>query len=137
LKAPSPLPANGTYTVIVDPTSTHTGAITVTPSTEVAGSVTINTPPTPVAISRAGQNARYTLAGPGNQQVTVKVTGNTFSGLTVSLYTRSGILQTEMTKSEASFALPPVTLLTPDLYTITISPMAPATGKLSLQVTSP
>lgn len=137
LKAPSPLPANGTYTVIIDPTGTHTGAMTVTPSTEVAGSVTINTAPTPVAISRAGQNARYTLAGPGNQQVTVKVTGNTFSGLTVGLYTRSGILQTEMTKSEASFALPPVTLLTPDLYTITISPMAPATGKLSLQVTSP
>jgi hypothetical protein len=137
LKAPSPLPANGTYTVIVDPSSTHTGAITVTPSTEVAGSVTINTAATPVTISRAGQNARYTLAGPGNQQVTVKVTGNTFSGLTVSLYTRSGILQTEMTKSEASFALPPVTLLTPDLYTITVSPMAPATGKLSLQVTSP
>jgi hypothetical protein len=137
LKAPSPLPANGTYTVIVDPSGTYTGAMTVTPSTEVAGSVTINTPATPVMISRAGQNARYTLAGPGNQQVTVKVTGNTFSGLTVGLYTRSGILQSEMTKSEASFALPPVTLLTPDLYTITISPMAPATGKLSLQVTSP
>jgi len=46
-------------------------------------------------------------------------------------------LQTEMTRSETSFALNPVTLLTPDLYTITISPMAPAIGKLSLQVTSP
>lgn len=137
LKAPSPLPATGTYTIVVDPTSNHTGTITVTPSTEVAGSVTINTAPTPVTISRAGQNARYTLAGPGNQQVTVKVTGNTFNGLTVSLYTRSGILQTEMTRSETSFALNPVTLLTPDLYTITISPMAPAIGKLSLQVTSP
>ncbi|MBH0181763.1 MAG: hypothetical protein HP490_08840 [Nitrospira sp.] len=99
--------------------------------------MTINTAPTPVTISRPGQNARYTLAGPGNQQVTVKVSGNTFSGLTVSLYTRSGILQTEVTRSEAGFALPPVTLLTPDLYTITVSPMAPATGKLSLQVTTP
>jgi hypothetical protein len=137
LKAPSPLPATGTYTIVVDPTSNHTGTITVTPSTEVAGSVTINTAATPVTINRAGQNARYTLAGPGNQQVTVKVTGNTFNGLTVSLYTRSGILQTEMTRSETSFALNPVTLLTPDLYTITVSPMAPATGKLSLQVTSP
>jgi hypothetical protein len=137
LKAPSPLPATGTYTVIVDPSSTHTGTITVTLSTEVAGSVTINTVATPVTINRAGQNARYTLAGPGNQQVTVKATGNTLSGVTVSLYTRSGILQTEMTRSESSFALNPVTLLTPDLYTITISPMAPATGRLHLQVTSP
>jgi len=137
LTAPSPLPATGTYTIVVDPASNHTGAITVTLSTEVAGNVTINSAATPVTISRAGQNARYTLAGAGNQQVTVKVTGNTIDGVTVSLSTKSGILQTEATKSGASFTLNPVTLITPDLYTITISPMAPATGRLNLQVTSP
>jgi hypothetical protein len=137
LATSSALPAAGTYTIVVDPGSTHTGNITVTLSTEVTGSVTINAAAVPVTISRAGQNARYTLAGTVNQPATVKVTGNTFDGVTVSLYTLSGIFQTETTKSGVSFTLTPVTLMTTDTYIITIRPMVPAIGRLNLQVTSP
>jgi hypothetical protein len=137
LTVPSALPVTGTYTIVVDPAGTHTGSISVTLSTELTGSVTMNATAVPVTINRAGQNARYTLAGSTNQQATVKVTGNTFDGVTVSLYTLSGILQTETTSTAASFTLTPVTLVTTDTYTITINPAAPATGRLHLQVTSP
>ncbi len=138
LKAPSPLPTTGTYTVVVDPASTHTGAMTVTLSSEITGVATINAPAAPVVISRVGQNARYTFVGAANQQVTVKITGNTLDSVTVSIYTPSGILRTEATKSGGtSFALTPFKLMTTDVYTITVNPMAPATGRLNLQVTSP
>ncbi|UVT15742.1 MAG: IPT/TIG domain-containing protein [Nitrospira sp.] len=137
LDAPTALPTTGTYTVTVNPTAQYTGNITLTLSTEVSGSVTINAAATPVTISRAGQNARYTFAGTASQQATVKITSNTLGSVSVYLYTPSGSFQTGTTNSAASFNLPTVTLGTTGTYTITINPLTTATGSLNLQVTSP
>lgn len=131
------LPTTGTYTVTVNPAAQYTGNITLTLSTEVSGTVTINAAATPVTISRAGQNARYTFAGTATQQATVKITGNTLGSVTVNLYTPSGAYQTGTTNSAASFNLSPVTLATTGTYTITLNPQTTATGGLNLQVTSP
>lgn len=137
LDAPTVLPTTGTYTVTVNPSVQYTGNITLTLSTEVTGSVTINAASTPIAISRAGQNARYTFAGTATQQATVRITGNTLGSVAVSLYTPSGAWQTGASNSAASFNLPTVTLATTGTYTITINPQTTATGSLNLQVTSP
>ena len=103
----------------------------------MTGSVTINDAATPITIGRAGQNARYTVAGTASQQVTVKVTGNTLGSTTVNLYTPSGGYQTGTTNSAASFNLSTVTLATTGTYTITLNPQTTATGGLNLQVTTP
>lgn len=137
LDAPTALPTTGTYTVTVNPAVQYTGNITLTLSTEVTGSITINNPATSVTISRAGQNARYTFAGTASQQATVKITGNTLGQVYVNLYTPTGAWQTGMGSAAASFNLSTVTLGTTGTYTITINPATTATGSLNLQVTSP
>jgi hypothetical protein len=137
LDLPSALPTTGTYTLSLNPSGAATGNATITLSSEVTGSVTINAAATPVTIGRAGQNARYTFAGTASQQVTVKITGNTLGSVTVNLYTPSGSYQTGTTNSAASFNLSPVTLATTGTYTITINPTTTATGSLNLQVTNP
>lgn len=131
------LPTTGTYTLAVNPSGAYTGNLTITLSSEVTGSVTINAAATPITLSRAGQNARYTFAGTASQQVTVKITGNTLGSVTVNLYTPSGGYQTGTTQSAASFNLSPVTLATTGTYTITLNPQTIATGNLNLQVTNP
>ncbi len=137
LDVPTALPTTGTYTVTVNPLVQYTGNITLTLSTEVTGSVTINDPATSVTIGRAGQNARYTFVGTASQQATVKITGNALGQVYVNLYTPTGAWQTGMGSAAASFNLSTVTLGTTGTYTITINPATTATGSLNLQVTSP
>ena len=131
------LPTTGTYTLAVNPSGAYTGATTITLSSEVTGSVTINAAASAITIGRAGQNARYTFAGTASQPVTVKITGNTLGSTTVNLYTPSGGYQTGTTNSAASFNLSTVTLATTGTYTITLNPQMTATGGLNLQVTNP
>ncbi len=137
LEVPNPLPATGTYTILVRPGATYTGNMTLTLSMEVSDSLKINAAPRQIMISRAGQSGRYTFAGSANQQVTIKVTNNKLGNVTVNLYTPSGVLQAGATSSAASFNLNPVTLATTDTYTITINPAMTHTGSIQLQVTSP
>ena len=134
---PMALPVTGLYTVLVDPDSTYTGSLTLTLSSDVTGALTINAPAALVTMGRAGQNARYTVAGTASQEVTVKITGNTLGSATVNLYTPSGSYQTGTTNSAASFNLSTVTLATTGTYTITLNPTTTATGGLNLQVTNP
>ena len=137
LDPPTTLPTTGTYTVTINPSGANTGSMTLTLSTEVTGTLTINAAATPVTISRAGQNARYTFNGTSGQQVTVRITGNTLSSTTVNLYTPSGSWQAGNTSSAANFNLTTVTLANSGSYTITINPQTTATGSLNVQVTSP
>lgn len=137
LDTPTALPTTGTYTVTVNPVAQYTGNITLTLSTEVTGSVTVNAAATPITIGRAGQNARYTFVGTASQQVTVRITGNGLGSISVNLYTPTGAVQTGGGSSAATFNLPTVTLATTGTYTITINPTTAATGSLNLQVTSP
>ncbi|MGC4096706.1 MAG: hypothetical protein QM706_06285 [Nitrospira sp.] len=94
LDPPTALPTTGTYAVIVNPSAQYTGNMTLTLSTDVTGTLTINAAATPVTISRAGQNARYTFSGTSGQQVTVRITSNTLGNTIVNLYTPSGSYRT-------------------------------------------
>lgn len=137
LDTPTALPTTGTYTVTVNPAAQYTGNLTLTLSTEVTGSVTINAAATPITIGRAGQNARYTFVGTASQQVTVRITGSGLGSISVNLYTPTGAFQTGGGSSAANFNLPTVTLATTGTYTVTINPNTTATGSLNLQVTNP
>ncbi|UVT15983.1 MAG: hypothetical protein H8K04_19685 [Nitrospira sp.] len=132
----NPLPATGTYTVLVDPVGSYTGKITLTLSSEVSDSLKVNAAPRPITVSRAGQNGRYTFTGTANQQATIKVTNNNLGSVTVNLYSPNGILQAGMTSSASSFTLNPVTLASAEPYTVTINPAMTETGSIHLQVSS-
>lgn len=136
LEDQNPLPATGTYTILVDPVGSYTGKMTLTLSTEVSDSLKMNTAPRPITFSRAGQNGRYTFTGAANQQATIKVTNNKLGNVTVNLYGPNGILQAGMTSSASSFNLNPVTLASTDTYTVTINPAMTDTGSIQLQVSN-
>ena len=137
LDQPTALPPTGTYTVRVNPTGAATGVVTLTLSSEVTGTVTINDPAMPVTLARPGQNGRVTFSGTSGQQVTVRVTGNTVGNVTINVYRPDGSYLTAGGSAAASFNLTTTTLPTTGPYTITINPTTTTTGSLNLQVTSP
>jgi|CXWL01.1.fsa_nt_gi YD repeat-containing protein len=135
---PPALPTTGTYTILVDPTGAYTGSATLTLSPEVTGGLTVNAAATPVTIARAGQNGRYTFAGTSGQLITVRMTGNTFPGLTtIRLLRQNGTFLTYNWSAASSFNLAQVTLPATETYTVVVDPSAVATGALNLQVTNP
>src|SRR5262249_37632637 len=80
-------------TVAVNPSGAGTGTITLTAydvPPDTSGSVTIGGPPVAVPLSVAGQNGTLGFTGAANQQVQVRVTGNTFGLVTVSLLDSNG-----------------------------------------------
>ena len=132
------LSVNGTYTFLIDPAGVSTGNITLTLSEEVnIGTLTVGGSAVTVGITRLGQNARGTFSGTANQLVTVRITSNTISNVTVKLLRPDGTTQTSSTSSAASFTLTQQTLATTGTYTVVVDPAGVNTGSLNVQVTSP
>ncbi|MBZ5523515.1 MAG: IPT/TIG domain-containing protein [Acidobacteriia bacterium] len=75
------LPATGTYALAVVPGSGATGNVTVQLNTftDISGSITIGTPLTSTT-NVAGQNARYTFNGVAGQQISLTLSGSTYTG---------------------------------------------------------
>ncbi len=135
---PSVLPTTGTYTLVVDPAGVATGAVTLTLSSEITGTLSLNAAPVTVTLSRPAQNARLTFAGTVGQLATVRVTGNTVPGLTtIRLLRQNGSYLTYTWSAAASFNLAQVTLPATETYTVFVDPSGVATGTLNLQVTNP
>jgi YD repeat-containing protein len=136
---PQTLPATGTYTIFMSPTSNLTGSMTLTlyEVQDVTGTITIGGSAAQVTISVPGQTGSLTFSGTSGQQVTVHVTNNTMSTVTVKLLKPDGSTLTSSTSSSSSFNLNTQTLPTTDTYTITIDPSGANTGSMNVSVTSP
>jgi RHS repeat-associated protein len=82
-----PLPATGTYQVVIDPDDeTATGAVVATLSEDLdAGTLDPAGPGTPVSIGRVGQRARMTFDGTAGERYTLAVSANTVSTSTLTL----------------------------------------------------
>jgi hypothetical protein len=133
------LAATGAYTVLVDPDTTNIGNTTLTlydVPVDQSGTLTIGGTAA-VALGTPGQNAAFTFSGTASQQVTVRVTGNTFGTTTVKLLKPDGSHLTSLMSGAASFNLSTQTLLTTGTYTIIVDPSGAGTGGMSLTVTSP
>jgi len=76
--ATPPLPAAGTYTIQVNPALATTGSMTVTLSTEIAGSIAVGGSSVPLSITRAGQRARLTFDATAGQRLSLGVTSSSF-----------------------------------------------------------
>jgi RHS repeat-associated protein len=127
------LPADGTYTVEVDPEGQGTGGLTfllseVPPNEGTTGVGVSST----VSITVAGENAQRSFTGTAGQLLTLKVSGNTIDGVWVVVRDPSGrtvgggAVGSQPTAFFDTFQLP-----VDGNYTVVVDPSGEATGKLS------
>jgi hypothetical protein len=133
---PRTLATGGTYTVVVDPSSHAAGNLTLTLYTvpdDTTGVVTIGGPAVTVPLSTPGQIGTRTFSGTAGQQVTVRLTSNTFGWVAVRLKKPDGSLLASL-RGFSNFSVPPQTLPTTGIYTIEVDPGA--AGSITLAATS-
>lgn len=129
---PTPLVTTGTYTLLIDPSQSATGAVTLTLSSEVTGTLTIGGAATPVAIARAGQRARSTFAGTAGQRLSVNMTGSTLPSGTATVFTPSGSALVAQGFSGSAGFIDPRTLGTTGTYSLLVDPNLAFTGSMTL-----
>jgi YD repeat-containing protein len=127
-------PVSGTYTIGIDP-GTSAGSITIGLTPDVASSIT---PGTPIAVttSSPGQNARYTFSAVAGQQVSVNLTGSTYTGcnaVVVSIAKPDGstLGSTGLCNTSTGF-LDSLTLPSTGVYTVLIDPQGAGTGSVNV-----
>jgi YD repeat-containing protein len=132
------LPTNGTYVVLLDPSSTNIGSATLTlydVPADTSGTVSIGGGATTVTTTVPGQNGRLTFSGTAGTRATVRITTNTMSTTAVSLLNPDGTLLVSASSSGASFVLTTQTLPVTDTYTIKIDPNSFNLGSMDVSVT--
>lgn len=136
---PRTLPATGTYT-IVDPTMWAIGDVTLTlydVPADTTSVTAIGEPAVSVPLSSPGQNGTLSFSGSAGQQVTVRLTSNTFGWVTVRLLKPDGTQLTSLYAPWSSFNLATQILPTSGTYTIVIDPGGASMGSISVAVTGP
>jgi YD repeat-containing protein len=134
------LAATGTYTILINPATTFTGNATLTlydVPADATGTITIGGTAIGIGPTVPGQNAAVTFSATSGQQVTVHVTGNTISAVTVTLLKPDGTGLTGITTGSANFNLATQTLSVTGTYTISINPIGVNLGSMNVSVTSP
>jgi hypothetical protein len=128
-------------TVTIDPLTFNTGSVTIAAydvPADTSGTVTIGGSSVGVTTTAPGQNGTLTFSGTASQQVTVHVTGNTASNLTVKLLDTNGTtVLASSGSSSSSFNLSTVTLSSTGTYTVLVDPPGTATVSVNISVTSP
>ena len=130
------LPVAGTYTILVNPSSTGTGNATLTLNdcTDVTGTISPGGGSVSVTIPVQGQSARVTFSGTAGQRVSLNMTGVTIFSSFVSLNNPDGsALGSSILISNASTAfMDPRTLPSTGTYTIVVDPNNTNTGSMTL-----
>jgi YD repeat-containing protein len=126
------LPANGLYTIAIDPQGTNIGSITLTVSdlpADVTGTITMNGPPILVTLGVPEQKARLSLT-PG--RMSLLLDNITITQSSVSLYDPSGVVLWTFAVSPTTFFLEPYTTTSPGTYTLVIDPVGAYTGSMTV-----
>jgi hypothetical protein len=135
---PVTLPADGTYTVLVDPPLANVGSLDVrlfSVPADVVGAITPGTPLT-ASTSVPGQNAEYTFSGTANQRVSLNLTNVTYGSARVS------ILKPDLTRLGTPLFVPdtlgdflePLKLPVTGTYRVKIDPIRESTGSLDVRL---
>ncbi|MXQ65788.1 hypothetical protein GQ466_17330 [Actinomadura rayongensis] len=139
---PLTLPADGTYTFLIDPKMDAAGGVAAQvtgESGDVATSVTVGGATTTV-ITAAGKNGTVTFSGQKDTPVVVNLTGNSYGAgnLKVSIV---GADQSELvaaqTLTSTARTFGPITLPATGPYTIVLDPQADAVGQVTVGVDIP
>ncbi len=134
------LDQTGTYAITVDPSGNTTANVTLTlydVPADTTGTIVLGGSSVAVPLSTPGQNGSLTFSGTASQQVTVRVTANTFGYVTVKLLKPDGTQLTSSTSSGASFNLATQTLPTTGTYTVLVDPYLGNIGSLTITLTNP
>lgn len=122
------LPITGTYDVIVTPNNSTTGSFSLTLSTDLAGTLNLDTAAT-ATLTRPGQNARYTFNGSAGQHLSLALfnasTTPTGQSMVATVYKPDGTSFTSVStgggNTAASIYLP--TLPVSGTYTVLVEPV--------------
>lgn len=127
------LPTTGAYTIFFDPLSAYTGSFTITVSNELSGEIVPQGSAVPVAISRSGQNARYTFAGTSGQAVSLQLSDVTIRSGYVSILKPDGSpLGQPASFAYAGAVVDAQVLPTSGTYVVLIDPELSYTGNAKL-----
>jgi len=133
----SKLPRTGTYTILVDPSSTNTGSATLTlyNVSDVTGTITPGGASMATQVTTPGQNVSLTFAGTAGQRVSLKVTGITYgyiSSSNVYVYVRdpggASLGLADINGSASEDFIDAITLPVTGTYSITLNPPGARTG---------
>jgi YD repeat-containing protein len=118
------LPTTGTYTILIDPTSTYTGSMTLTlyDCTEITGTITPGGSAVTVTATVPGQNARLTFNGTAGQRISLNMTSVTIAASWVYINKPSGTTLTSAGVSSSSYFIDTTTLPFNGQYTILVDP---------------
>ncbi|MCC6141993.1 MAG: RHS repeat protein [Nitrospira sp.] len=131
------LPSTGIYTVLVDPVSTYAGSMTLSLSSALTGSVTLDGASVPMSLTRIGQTARYTFSGTSGQWVSLGLTSVSIASATVTILKPDGtsLASTSVGTGGGGLELPG-TLPTTGTYMIVVDPAGINTGNITLTLMS-
>ena len=133
------LPTSGTYAILVDPSSTYTGNVTLTlyNTADVTGTITIDGSSVTPTLTVPGQRARYTFTGTAGQWVNLGLSSVSLTSSTVSMLKPDGTTLVSTTISTNGGSLDPTTTLpTTGTYTIVVDPGSTYTGSMTLTLSS-
>jgi hypothetical protein len=131
------LPATGMYTILVDPSSYVTGAVTATVydiTADVTATIVPGGPAVQVTTTSAGQNARVTFTGSVGENVALDVSGVTITSGTVSLLRPDGTTLTIRSFGTGGVFVDPVRLPVAGTYTLLLDPTGTAVGTARLRL---
>ncbi|MBA3734958.1 MAG: IPT/TIG domain-containing protein [Actinobacteria bacterium] len=142
---PIRIPRTGTYTLVIDPSASNSGNVTVslydTPA-DAAGTLTPGTPTT-VSIGTPGQNARYTFDATQNDRVSMNVDNVSMNGFN---FTCCNGIKLSLVQPDGSYLfrnldvgylgtfIDTTTLSQTGTYTVVVDPFTETTGSLRLSL---
>jgi YD repeat-containing protein len=136
------LPANGTYSIVIDPYQGRSGAVTASLSADLSPPISVNGASVPLDF-RTGQNAWLMFDGVAGQRVTVGLSAITVStGYccdigAITLYKPDGtVLQAAMAFTNQGFGTPSVVLPASGTYAVAIDPYLGRNGAITATVSA-
>ena len=133
------LPANGTYTFVVDPSGVSTGALSFTVNNVPADpspAITAGGPPVTVTTTVAGQNAYATFTGTTGQKVSVLVSNVSLNPAELDLLKPNGasLLNGPVTITSSGAWMQTTTLPADGVYKILVDPLLGNVGSADVQL---
>jgi len=129
------LPVTGTYTILVQTSSSGSLTLNLYDATDLQGTITPGGPSVTVT-TVPGQNENLTFSGTLGQQIGINLTNGSYSSCNMTLYDPTGAIATGSSCSGATNSVAPFTLVKNGTYKMLIDPQLAASGSVTVQVTS-
>ncbi len=136
LMEPTTLPATGTYTVTVDPTTQATGSVTLnvfTSPSDLSGALVSGTPTT-ANLATVGQNSAYSISGTAGQYLAVNFSSDSISSAKVTVLTPTSTTLGSDTATIGTTGkfFDGVVLPATGTYTVKVDPQGTYTGSVNV-----